>query len=81
MAKKAKKNIAPAESTVYVGPAKPGLATYTVFSCGVLPPHVEKMIEENADIKHLIVPVSRLAQARRDIKVHGNVLNHFAKKI
>ena len=78
MAKKSRKNT---ESTVYIGRSIPGLTTYTVFAGGVLPPHVEKMIAEKAEIKQLIVPVSRLAQARRDINVHGNVLNHFAEKI
>jgi hypothetical protein len=82
MAKKTKQITAPAAvSTVYVGRSLPGLPQYTIFKGGVIPQNVEKMIAEKNAIKHLIVPVNRLAEARRNITIKGHVLYHFAQQI
>lgn len=69
-------------ATVYIGKSLPGLSTNTVFTGGVIPDHVKKMIEENPAIGHLIVPVDRnLPLVKKNVSVKGHVLNHFALQI
>lgn len=65
------------ETTVYIGPSLPGLVRHTVFVGGVLPTHVSEMVAKNQRIGGLIVPLSELQQARKDIKKKGHILNHF----
>lgn len=77
MAKKIKKS----ETKVYIGKSLRGLPQYTVFAGGELPPHIAEMAAKNEAIKGLIVPISRLSEARKDVKIQGNLLNHYAKSL
>ena len=62
------------EAVVYLGPAIPKLINHgTVFSDGVIPPHLEAKISEIPAIKGLIVPVSLYAESERDLKVPGRL--------
>ena len=73
-----------AESSIYIGPSMPGLTRHMVFIDGVKPSHVTQMIAENRHIEGLIVPVSELQQARKDMLTKGHILNfhltHLAKE-
>lgn len=61
---------APAEATIYIGPALQGgrLARYTIFKGGKLPPNVAKLADDHKAIKRLIVPVSKLAESEARLK-------------
>ncbi len=80
MAKKTKTVEKTAEPTIYIGKSLLGLSRYTVFKGGVLPPHVEAMAAKDETIKNLIVPVSQLQEARKNINVKGHILNHYMNK-
>lgn len=69
-----------AENTVYIGNPLRGLAQYTVFIGGVLPPHVEAMAAADETIKGLIVPASKLQEARQNINRKGHILNYYMQK-
>jgi hypothetical protein len=77
MAKKSKK----VEAKIYIGRSLKGLPQYTVFACGELPPHIAEMAAKNEAVAGLIVPISRLQEARRNMRVQGNLLNHYAKNL
>lgn len=79
MAKK-KTTTATAENTVYIGKTTKGIAQFTTFKNGVIPHALQTIVNEDENIKHLIVPVSKLQQARRDIKIKGTLLNIYAQK-
>ena len=64
-----------APSLVYIGPSMPGLTCHMIFIDGVMPAHVSQMIAENRHIQGLIVPVSELQQARKDMLTKGHILN------
>lgn len=76
----AKKQQKATSSTVYVGKALPGLPRFTVFKGGKLPPHVERMLGDNASLTDLIVPVGELQQARADLQTRGSRLYVAARK-
>lgn len=80
MAKKTTSKAAP-ESTVYIGRSFPGLPQYTVFRGGELPGHVAGMVAENENIAGLIVPVSGLQEARKNMQQKGHILNLYARKL
>lgn len=67
---------------IYVGPSLPGgvLPQFTVFR-GKLPAYVADLMGKSPSLRHLIVPVSRLSQARRDLSTNGNLLNLYAAKV
>ena len=77
MAKKIKKS----ETKVYIGKSLRGLPQYTVFAGGELPPHIAEMAAKNEAIAGLMVPISRLSEARKNIKIQGHLLNHYAKSL
>lgn len=68
-------------STVYIGKSLPGLSQYTVFNGGVLPEYVQQMIAKNEAISGLIVPVTELQEARKNINIKGHILNYYAQKL
>lgn len=72
------------ESLIYIGPSMPGLTRHMIFIDGVKPSHVSQMIAQNHHIDGLIVPVSELQQARKDMLTKGHILNfhltHLAKE-
>lgn len=67
---------------VYVGPSlKNGvLIQYTVFR-GEFPPHVAALMEKSPSLKHLMVPTTRLSQARKEVATKGSLLNLYASKV
>lgn len=79
MAKKEKKEVRK-EHRIYIGKTLPGLSRYTVFKDGVLPEYVAKMAAESEVISGLIVPVSVLQEARKNIKTKGHILNYYANQ-
>ena len=81
MAKTQKKPTAQTEARVYVGQSLPGLPRMTVFRGDGYPPHVAELIKNNEAVKGLIVPVSQLSEAVRDVKTKGNILNTYARNL
>lgn len=80
MAKKAKES-KEKMTTVYIGKSLPGLPQYKLFKGGVLPEHIRQMTEENENIIGLIVPITELQEARKNIKIKGHILNYYAEKL
>lgn len=80
-----------AEPTMYIGPSLPNgqLNKNTIFKNGVLLPHVYDLIHNCPAIKHLIVPVSKLAAAQAKLSDRSSpecawsndVLKHFTKGV
>lgn len=68
---------APKESTIYIGRSLPGLSRYTVFKGGQLPPHVAELADKNKSVAGLIVPVSGLQEARKNMQIKGHILNVY----
>ena len=79
MARKSKK-VVPV-TTIYIGRSLPGLSQYTVFKNGQLPIHIEQMAAQNKNLAGLIVPVSSLQEARKNITVKGHILNFYASNL
>lgn len=76
----AKKKTATAVTTVYIGKSLMGLPKYTVFKGGAMPDYVAKMVAEDPAIKGLIVPVTDLQEARKNMHVKGHILNYYMNK-
>lgn len=80
-----------AEPTIYIGPSLPSgvLAKNTVFKAGVLLPHIEELIHNCPAIKHMIIPVSKLAAAQAKLNDRSSpesawstdILKHFNKGV
>lgn len=84
MTKKTKttdKVVAVKEATSYIGKSLLGLPQYTVFKDGVLPPHIEQMCERLTAIRGLVVPVSQLQEARKNITKKGHILYVYAQEL
>ena len=67
---------------VYVGPSLPKgvLNQFTVFR-GEFPPHIVTLMGKSESLKNLMVPVSKLSQARKEIMTKGSLLNLYASKV
>lgn len=65
------------EATIYIGRSKPGLSSFTIFKGGQLPPHVAKLADEDKSVAGLIVPVSGLQEARKNMQIKGHILNVY----
>ena len=81
MTKKKQSEPAQTEARVYVGQSLPGLPRMTVFRGDGYPHHVAELIKNNEAVKGLIVPVSQLSEAVRDVKTKGNILNTYARQL
>ena len=81
MTKKMKTEPVQTEARVYVGQSLPGLPRMTVFRGDGYPPDVAELSEKNKAVKGLIVPVSQLSEAVRDVKTKGNILHTYALKL
>ena len=59
-------------TVIYCGPALPlkGLDANALFSNG-LPPHVKSLTQQCPEILRLMVPVAKLSEVKRRLKVHG----------
>lgn len=71
-----------AEAIVYVGQSLPGigLQQFAIFKNGV-PSYLEPHIEKCRAIKSLMVPVSQLSAARRNLTVQGSAEDALNKKV
>lgn len=67
---------------IYVGPSLPKakLPQFTVFANGY-PQYVQDLIDKCPSLKQLIVPTSKVQQARRELAVKGTLLNTLSLKI
>lgn len=83
MATSKKKSKAKVEPMVYVGPTLPNgiLARFTVFKGGEFLPHIKELIDRHSSVRGLIVPISQLAQAKKDVETQGHILNLYAKNV
>ena len=83
MASKRKKAEAKAGPVVYVGPTLPNglLGRFTVFGSSECLPHVRELMDKSPALRGLIVPISQLNQARKDVETQGNLLNLYAKDV
>ena len=64
----------PVEAVVYLGPAIPKLVSHgTVFSDGKIPAYLEAMAKKIPAIRGLIVPVSRYAEAAKELRSPGRL--------
>ena len=68
------------ESTVYIGRSLPGLPKNTVFKGGQLPSYVAELADRDESVAGLIVPVSALQEARKNIQTKGHILNVYLTK-
>ena len=68
----------PSEALVYIGPSMTGLPSNTVFLKGRLPAYVAEMAANNIHLAALLVPVSDLQRARRNVVEKGHILNFHA---
>lgn len=64
-------------TVVYIGPAFHGLASYSVFAKGRYPFPVQELIKERPHIVDLMVPISELQNARKNIKKQGHILHYY----
>lgn len=73
-----KKEKAGGAPRIYIGPAILGCPYGTVFKNGLVPA-LEKAIKENPAFGELVVPVSGLAKAQKELRKEGTALNRFYK--
>ena len=69
------------EPKIYIGKTINGLSQYTVFADGVVPPMVAELAAKNEAINGLIVPVSALAEARKNMRTKGHILYYYASQL
>lgn len=63
------------ESVIYIGASFKGVATGTVFKDGKLIPALENAVKAMPAIRELIVPVSKLVEARRQLQNKDSALS------
>ena len=68
------------EAKIYIGRSLPGLTKNTIFKGGQLPPYVAELADKNESVAGLIVPVSALQEARKNIQTKGHILNYYSTK-
>ena len=68
------------KTTIYIGRSLPVLPQYTVFKGGQLPAYVEELAAKDESIAGLIVPVSELQEARKNMREKGHILNYYFNK-
>lgn len=63
------------ESLIYAGPTLGNgqLSKYTVFKNGVLPAHVQEIVDAEKSVKSLLVPVSKLAHVESKLSDQTSV--------
>ena len=70
MSKRQARVVQTGEAVMYLGPSvKDGLLKHSaMYSGGVLPEYLQKLSDENKDIKALIVPVSKIAETKNNLR-------------
>lgn len=77
----AKREDTPNEPVIYIGPSIKNVAsTGTVYNNG-LPDVLQKETEKQQVLKSLVIPVSRLADAQKEINTPGSAMNLIYKKV
>ncbi|WP_251491326.1 hypothetical protein [Otoolea muris] len=60
------------EAVAYIGPSFYGIVEKNTVFCSGLPPRLKKLSEELPFIQELLVPVSGLARARKELQTLGS---------
>lgn len=66
------------EKRIYIGPSLKGIVHGTVFQSG-LSSALEEMIRKMPVVAELVVPVSRLQKANRELADPGSAMSRFFK--
>lgn len=69
------------KQSIYIGPSIRGVMTGTVFIGSVLPDHFEAAIKQQPVIKELIVPVSQLPEARKQLQDSNSAMSKYFMKV
>lgn len=70
-----------AETVVYIGPSiKNVVVTGTIYTNG-LPEAVKKEMERQPALKSLLVPISGLAEAQKELNIPGSAMATIYKKV
>lgn len=78
---KSKREEVQKEAVVYIGPSIKGIvSTGTVYSNG-LPELLIKKADEQPVLNSLVIPVSKLAEAERELRVPGSALATIYAKV
>lgn len=69
------------QQTIYIGPSIRGVMTGTVFTGSDLPEHLVAAIEQQPVLKELIVPVSQLIEARKQLQDSNSAMSKYFRKV
>lgn len=70
------------ENIMYVGPTITGIVRYsTVFKGGILPAKVSACIEQMPIMKNLFVPLSKLAEANKELSKDQSALKTISARV
>lgn len=61
------------EQVMYIGPTLRGIAKSGAVFSGGIPKKLEKLAAKKPIIKNLIVPISGIVQAKKDVDTEGTV--------
>ena len=61
------------EQVMYIGPTLRGVAKSGAVFSGGIPKKLEKLAAKKPTIKNLIVPISGIVQAKKDVDTEGTV--------
>lgn len=61
------------EQVMYIGPTLRGVAKSGAVFSGGIPKKLEKLAAKKPIIKNLIVPISGIVQAKKDVDIEGTV--------
>lgn len=68
---------AEAETRIYIGPSFRGVSSGTVYKSNALPPALEAAINGNPTIKELVIPVTGLVEAKKQLQNPKSALSRF----
>ena len=66
---------------IYVGPSIKGLNSYSVFEKGKYLLPVSELIKQYPNITGLMVPISELQEARKNLTKKGHILNYHLTQL
>ena len=66
---------------IYIGPSIRGLNSYSVFKKGEYPLPVSELIKKFPNITGLMIPISELQEARKDLTKKGHILNYHLTQL
>lgn len=69
------------QQTIYVGPSIRGVMTGTVFTGSDLPEHLMEVIKQQPVIRELIIPVSQLIEARKQLQNSNSAMSNYFMKV